>query len=291
MNASAYLQPNSAGWIDSLVEIIPGLFLVTSEQDGRFPFSHSFLADGELRALIDTGAGIERLRWLRSRFPLDMVIASHSHPDHTSGNWLFDGLPIHAPEQACDTFGRLGPLSERFAEPGRLAEIWRQFVVQSMQFRDAPPTECFGDGATFDFGRVKLVALHTPGHVIDHTCFFEPTHGVLLSFDIDLTSFGPWYGHRESDIEQFKESIRRVMTLDPRVIVSSHKGIIQDDIRGRLARFLAVFDEREARVQSLLAAGYSVEDMIELSPFYGGHKYAPELLRYWEELMIRKHLS
>ena len=274
-----------------LIEIIPGLYLLPGQAEGRFPFAHSFVVEGDTRALIDTGAGIQRLQWLRDHASLDMLIASHSHPDHTAGNWLFGGLPLHAPEQAADTFGRLKPLSERFVEPGPLAATWRQFVSQTMGFRDAPPTHTFHDGATFNFGRVKLVAIHTPGHVIDHTCFLEPTYGVLLSFDIDLTSFGPWYGHRESDIREFKASIRRVAALEPQIIVSSHKGIIRDDIQARLRRFLGVFDEREARIRELLAAGYNVPEMVDLSPLYGGYPYAPELLRYWEEQMIRKHIE
>jgi len=276
---------------DSLIEIIPGLYLLPGQDEGRFPYAHSVLVEGDGHALIDTGAGIERLRWLRDQAHLDMIISSHSHPDHTAGNWLFEGLPLYAPEQAADTFGRMKPLSERFVEPGPLAETWRHFVRQTMQFRDAPHTHTFGDGATFDLGRVTLVAIHTPGHVIDHTCFFEPNHGVLLSFDIDLTSFGPWYGHRESNIEQFKASIRRVMALEPRVVVSSHKGIIQDDVQGHLTRFLAVFDEREAKVRGLLAAGYGLSEMVGLAPFYGSYPYAAGLLRYWETQMIRKHLE
>ncbi len=276
---------------DALIEVIPGLYLVPGEGEGRFPFGHSLLVEGEGRALIDAGAGIERLRRLRDHIPLDMVIASHSHPDHTAGDWLFDGLPLYAPAGAADTFGRIAPLSERFTKPGPLAATWRHYVSQHMGFRDAPPTHTYGEDVTFDFGRVRLVALHTPGHVVDHTCFFEPTHGVLLAFDIDLTSFGPWYGHRESDIGQFKASVRRAMDLQPRVVISSHKGIIRDEIPEGLARFLAVFDEREAKVRELLAAGYSLEEMVALSPFYGGYPYAPELMRYWEEQMIRKHLN
>lgn len=291
MYSSVFAPRSTAEWKSSLVEIVPGLYLLPGQAEGRFPFAHSFVIEGDTLALIDTGAGIERLQWLRDRAPLDMVIASHSHPDHTAGNWLFQGLPLHAPNQAADTFGRLEPLSERFVEPGSLAATWRQYVHQAMHFCDAPPTHTFPDRATFDVGRVKLVAIHTPGHVIDHTCFFEPTHGILLSFDIDLTSFGPWYGHRESDIQQFKASIRRVMALGPRVVVSSHKGIIQDDIQARFDRFLGVFDEREAKLRELLATGCSVPEIVDLSPFYGGYPYAPELLRYWETQMIHKHIE
>ncbi len=291
VNASPTARHSARGATTSLIEVIPGLLLLPGEREGRFPFAHSLFVQSDVRALIDTGAGIERLRWLRDQVPPDMVIASHSHPDHTAGNWLFDGLPLYAPEQAADTFGRSGPLSRRFAHPGPLALGWRRFVRQSMNFRDAPSTHTFGNGTTFDFGQLKLVAIHTPGHVIDHMCLFEPIHGVLLAFDIDLTSFGPWYGHRESDIQQFKDSVRRVIALEPKVIVSSHKGIIRDEIPDRLARFLAVFDEREARIRELLAEGYTVPQLVDISPFYGGHRSAAALLRYWEEQMIRKHIK
>ncbi|MFW9894097.1 MAG: MBL fold metallo-hydrolase, partial [Candidatus Thorarchaeota archaeon] len=271
--------------------IIPGLYLLPGSQEGRFPFSHSFLVEGETRAIIDTGAGIQRLQRLQQQTPVDLVISSHSHPDHTAGNWIFDGLPLHAPEQAAVSFGRLQPLSERFVEPGRLSKVWRKFVRQTMYFRDAPHTDTFCDGATFDLGRVTLVAIHTPGHVLDHYCFFEPNQGVLFSFDIDLTSFGPWYGHRESNIGEFEKAIRRVIALKPKLIVSSHKGIIENDIQSRLNRFLAVFDERDAKIRRLLTAGYTANQMVELSPFYGGHPFAPEILRYWEQQMILKHLE
>jgi glyoxylase-like metal-dependent hydrolase (beta-lactamase superfamily II) len=278
----------------SLTEIIPGLYMLPGEEEGRFPYSHSFLIEGDTWALVDTGAGIQRLRRLREALGpvLDLVIVSHSHPDHTAGDWLFAGLPLYAPRSGAGSLGRLEALSERFVEPGPLACSWLRFIRQHMSFQDAPPTHTFDDGHTFDLGNgIELVAVHTPGHTADHTCFFEPTHGVLLSFDIDLTTFGPWYGHRESDIAQFKDSIRRVMELDPRVIVSSHKGIIRDDIQEHLARFMAVFDWREARIRELLKAGYSTQDIVDLSPIYGGRPYMPDIMLYWEEQMVCKHIE
>jgi glyoxylase-like metal-dependent hydrolase (beta-lactamase superfamily II) len=273
------------------VEIVPGLSLVPGENNGRFPFAHSFLAEGTTRALIDTGCGARVLDELRRERPMDMVIASHSHPDHTALNWQFDGTPVHAPQYAADTFGRFDLLGERFTEPGELASEWRKYASTVMHFKTALPTHTFADGDVFDFGKVSLVAIHTPGHTVDHTCFFEPTHGVLLSFDIDLTSFGPWYAHRESDIAAFETSIRKVMALQPRVIASSHKGIIADDIPARLQRYLDVFDARDRILLDLLPRAQTLDDLVSLSPFYQGYPYAAPLLRYWEEQMIRKHLA
>ncbi len=228
---------------------------------------------------------------LKREHAVDMVIASHSHPDHTALNWKFVGTPIYAPQYAADTFGNFDVLGERFTELGELAGEWRNYVSTVMKYKTALPTHTFADGHVLDFGKVSLVVIHTPGHTVDHTCFFEPTHGVLLSFDIDLTSFGPWYGHRESDITVFEESIRKVMALQPRVIVSSHKGIIADDVPARLQRYLDVFAARDRVLLDLLPRAQTLPDLVNLSPFYQSYPYAEKLLRYWEGQMIRKHLA
>ena len=274
----------------TLTEIIPGLFLVPAENDGRFPFAHSFLVEGATRVLIDAGCGVSAIGRLQRERPIDLVIASHSHPDHTALNWKFDGTPIYAPQYAADTFGTLELLSERFA--GReLASEWRAFVGAAMNFKTALPTHTFADGYVFDFGKIRLTALHTPGHTVDHMCLFEPVHGVLLSFDIDLTSFGPWYAHAESDIAAFEDSIRKVMALQPRLLVSSHKGIFAEDIPARLQRYLDVIPARDQMLRDLLPRVETLDDLIDLSPFYRGYPYAPEVMRYWEGQMIRKHLD
>ncbi len=274
-----------------LREIIPGLELVPAQNNGRFPFAHSVLVEGSTRALIDTGCGETVVDALQRERPVEMVISSHSHPDHTAFNWKFTGLPLYAPQYAADTFGNFDMLGERFLEPGDLAREWRRFVSEYLHFKTALPTHTFADGHVFDFGKIKLVVIHTPGHTTDHTCLFEPTNGILFSFDIDLTSFGPWYAHRESDIATFESSIRKVMALDPLIVVSSHKGIVVDDIRARLQRFLDVFDARDRILLDLLPRVASFDELLDLSPFY--HTYSSAravLLRYWEGQMIRKHL-
>ncbi len=273
-----------------LTPIIPGLCLVPAENDGRFPFAHSFLIEGTTRALIDTGCGESVIDALRRERKIDLVIASHSHPDHTALNWKFEGTPIYAPQYAADTFGNFESLGERFAGC-ELAGEWRAYVRAAMNFRTALATQTFADGHIFDFGKIKLTAIHTPGHTVDHMCLFEPPHGALLSFDLDLSSFGPWYGHAESDIAAFENSIRKVMSLDPRVIVSSHKGIITDDIPTRLQRYLDVIAARDQILLDCLPRVQTLDDLIDLSPFYRGYPYAPTIMRYWEAQMIRKHLD
>jgi glyoxylase-like metal-dependent hydrolase (beta-lactamase superfamily II) len=90
------MSRGTAEWRDSLVEIIPGLYLLPGQAEGRFPFAHSFVVEGDARALIDTGAGTQRLQSLRDQSSLDMLMASHSHPDHTAGK-----LAVRGPAVAC----------------------------------------------------------------------------------------------------------------------------------------------------------------------------------------------
>jgi ribonuclease/clavin/mitogillin len=273
-----------------LTEIAPSIFLIQGERRGQFPFSHSILIRDEVTALIDTGCGIERLQWLKDEYPPDLVINSHAHPDHIPGNWLFTGLPLMVPRQSFDWSGRMQEMSERFAGSKALAEKWRKYVREATGFRDALPTNHYEEGHYFRFGSVELLALHCPGHTLDSYCFLEPEREILFSFDIDLTPFGPWYGHPDSDIAQFEASIRRVRDLKPRMVVSSHMGIINLDVGGRLQTYLDTFAERDQRILDFLSHERGLEEMADRALIYRDFPYAPDLLRVWEKTMLEKHL-
>ena len=157
--------------IEPVTEIIS---LITGKNRGRFPWSNSFLIQGSETVLIDTGCGIENLQALKQQYSIDYVINSHCHPDHSAGNWVFAGLPLHVPLESADSHGRMESLSHRLTESGKLAEIWKKFVVKEMNFQDSFPTRFYQDGDEFDLGDIRLRAIHTPGHTADHYCFFEP---------------------------------------------------------------------------------------------------------------------
>jgi len=275
--------------MDGLTPIVPGFDLLAAPHDGRFPHSHSFTVRGNIDVLIDTGCGVDRLRALRCQWKPDLVVVSHSHPDHCAGLWLFQDCEILSPVEHSEIFWRLGSQSVRLAGPDH-APAWLAYVSDTLGARDARATDHFEDGRVLDLGAVTLQCIHTPGHLDDHYVLFEPNHGIALTFDIDLTSFGPWYGHDESDIDSFLASIDRVIDLAPRVLVSSHKGIVTDDIPGRLRRYADIVRRRDERILALLDRPATIEELVDSSPIYGGHPFAPDLLRYWERNMITKHL-
>jgi glyoxylase-like metal-dependent hydrolase (beta-lactamase superfamily II) len=269
--------------------ITNNLFLIEGKNKGRFPYSHSILIAGINVVLIDTGCGIDTLRQLKREYEPDYIINSHTHPDHSAGNWIFGEKPIYVPEEGFDTSGNAVALSKRFMSE-ELAPTWRAFVKENMSFIDCHPTKSFNERTTFSFGPVTLEPIYTPGHTRDHYCFYESGERILFTFDYDLTSF-PWYGHRESSLQEFRKSVKQLERLSPKIIVSSHRGIINKDIHAELDKFDRIIDERDEKILSLLEAEKTIDQLVECAPIYGGFPYAKPLLRYWESQMIRKHLD
>ncbi len=265
------------------------LSLVHGTNEGVFPYSHSILILDDEVVLIDTGCGIENLKSLKTEYHIDYVINSHTHPDHSAGNWVLDGTPVYVPEEGFSTSGDADALGARFGGDDNVT-AFREFVTEAMGFRDRRPTGSYDGRTAFDFGKVTLEPVHTPGHTRDHYCFFEPAAGILFSFDYDLTQF-PWYGHAESNLAEFRESLVRLEALAPKVVVSAHRGVIAEDIAAEFESYRRRIDRRDERILALLRGGMTIGQLVELAPIYGSFPYAESLLRYWEARMIEKHLD
>jgi len=274
---------------DRLETITDNILLVRGKNKGKFPSSHSILILDKEVVLVDTGCGIETLEEITREYDVSYVINSHTHPDHSAGNWLFNDRSIHVPEEGFDTSGNVVALSERFVDK-RLAPIWQKFAKEIMGFKNCKPTDIYNSKTIFRFGKIFLRPIYTPGHTKDHYCFFEEREGILFSFDYDLTRF-PWYGHRESSIPEFRESVKKLKALCPKVVVSSHRGIITEDIDLEFDNFYRKIDERNEKILSLLENGKTFDQLVDCAPIYGVFPYAKPLLRYWEGQMIKKHLE
>jgi glyoxylase-like metal-dependent hydrolase (beta-lactamase superfamily II) len=265
------------------------IYLIRGKNKARFPYSHSILVLDEETVLIDTGCGIETLKKTKKEYDISYVINSHAHPDHSAGNWVFDDRPIHVPEEGFDTSGNLLALSKRFVCQ-KLSGVWQEYVKKSMGFKNCRPTHSYNERTVFDFGKITFEPIFTPGHTKDHYCFYEQEERILFSFDYDLTSF-PWYGHAESSLPEFEQSVQKLKALSPKVVVSSHRGIITENIDAEFDEFQRSVDERDGKILSLLENKKTIDQLVECAPIYGGFPYAQSLLHHWEGQMIRKHLE
>jgi glyoxylase-like metal-dependent hydrolase (beta-lactamase superfamily II) len=268
-----------------------GLYLVIGANNGRFPWSHSVLAAGDSVVLFDTGCGADAIAEADKEFRIDLVVNSHTHPDHFSGNHLLRGRDLLVPEMFAGILADLDQMSVRLAGGGPAAAEWKRLVRETLGHEPVPPTATYTDGDLIDVGRMRFRAIHTPGHLADHFCFFEEETGILLSFDIDLTPFGPWYGHVECDLDDFCASLCRILKLKPKMIVPSHRRPVTD-IHGEMAAFNAIFRDRNEKILEMLdGVALKPEGLADLSPIYGLGRHDSALFHYFESRMIEKHLE
>ena len=268
-------------------EIRPGVWVVYAENKGRFPFAHSLYLEGRQRALIDTGAG-KGLQQLVGK--VDRVFLSHFHRDHVAGNDLFSGasFSIHPLDEpgvtSVEGFYRLTGLI-RF---DRL--YWA--TLNQERFTATPVAETHREGDRIDLGGLTLRVVHTPGHTPGHCAFLVEEYNLLFTADIDLSSFGPWYGNDSSDLEQFQRSVDQVRSLKPGLLVSSHSPPVTADIDRRLEQYGAAMEQRHELVYRLLSReAMTLEQLIDLKPIYGRHPEPAPVYRFFEGNMLKKHLA
>ena len=265
------------------MEIDKGVFFVMGKQRGKFPFSNSLIV--KHKAMMDLGCGIETVKDLADK--VEFAALTHTHPDHCSGAWVFNfkSKKVLSPKGYKT---ELESLANRFVNDN-LKERWKNFVTKSMGIRDFN-VEYYSSGDII-LKEPEIVAIHTPGHTSDMHVFYIDGR-IVFGSDIDLTAFGPWYGHKESNIKEFVKSIEKVMDLDASIFVSGHEEPVfgRENIIERLQMYLDVFERRNEILIKLLDKPRSLNELVKLSPFYMKKPYEKELLDYWEGQMIEKHL-
>lgn len=271
-------------------EITKNVYLVQGANKGHFPYSNAVLLTGGMNVLIDAGCGLEVLKRVNKMVSLDRVIYSHGHPDHCSGCWYFPSEILWGPKEMKTWTGNLMLMAERFIAP-QLREAWMTYLKREMSFRDFRAAHFFDRNDRFDFGTITLEPLPAPGHTNDHYCFYLPKQKIMLTTDVDFTSFGPWYSNPESDIDQFIASIEALKTYDVDTLVSSHMGVIKKNIGEHFDHYLQIFYRRERRILEFLQSPKTLEHFADKALIYGRYVHRPAILRFWERQMIEKHLK
>lgn len=274
---------------DMLIELMPKLFFITGECKGRFPYSNGLLIDSSLRVLVDAGFGHSRREEILKNGDVDVIINTHFHLDHAFGNKYFPKAEIWA--HVLDA-PALRSTKEFLAYSG--LDHTPDFP-EGYPFPQGMPGRAvereLAEGEILDFGDVVLQVLHTPGHTPGHISLYEPKEGILFSGDIDLSPFGPFYGNISSNLEEFSKSIRRLIDLNPKVLLTSHSQIISDNIPERLKEYAEKIDLRATKILQALRVPRSKQELMELKIIYDHYPEPKSLYRYFEEVMIGKHLG
>lgn len=267
-------------------------YYIEAPMNGRFPFCNSFVFTGHETLLIDAGLGEDLMRELDRIFKFDTLLISHSHPDHMRSWKTFENKRLLLPAETPSSVMDLEQLGIRYTGSGECGRHWVETIGKPLgiqPFRE--PDGRFKNGDILDTGGARIEAIHAPGHLDDHYCFFDHVSKILITTDIDFSSFGPWYGNPEGRIIPFKESIRRVMAYPYKTACSSHKPPIEGDVTDRFEAFLACFDRQKEEVFKALGPGKTLEDLVLSSPFYNNKFMELKIQNAFETQMSLENLA
>ena len=248
------------------LRLSPHVVVLTGERGGKYPDGSSLLVVGTEEALIvDPSLTVAAAAELPR---VDRVVNSHCHEDHVAGNHRFPDVPWHF--HALDKPG-IRSLDGMMAIYGfgsagfdAVEAAFRRVVVDDFHWTARPDAVAYGDGEVFDLGGVRVRAIHAPGHTRGHCVLAIEPDGVLYLGDIDLSSFGPYYGDAWSSLDDFVRTLARVREIDARWYATFHHvGIIdgRTAFLARLDRFAAVIDDRERRLLAFLAAPRTLDEI------------------------------
>jgi glyoxylase-like metal-dependent hydrolase (beta-lactamase superfamily II) len=270
-----------------LVKLTENVYFVEGNNKGRYPFCNSIFVNDSKKVLIDAGGGAEL-----GELKPDIILNSHWHEDHIAYNSLFsskvllhklDGEAVRSREE----------FKRRYGLPDEFINIFLS-LFPTLKFGKVD--EEFDEGYELECGEVSITALHTPGHSAGHTSFLiDDGHTRILYLgDIDLTSFGPWYGCLDCDIDEFISSVQRVCRLvdeeEVEIAVSSHRDAVRgsEEIKTELEKYVAVLFDREEKIRKYRS---SARELVGRGIIYRRLPEPKEIFAHFEKIMLEKHLE
>mgnify|MGYP003769757105 CR=1 FL=1 len=284
-------------------ELAKGVKVVRPATRAAYPYSNSLYIDDEIKTLIDAGAGCQAYQPVNPE-GVDLLLLTHYHFDHTHGTSLFPGAKIMTGREEAaaysdpEFFYGISGLArwERWMEKPRSHGFSSvqlpEDVLAVPGYRFIHLSGAFEDGQVLDLGRVRLTALHTPGHTCGHYSFWLEKEGILFSADLDLAGQGPWYGDGSSDFSALVDSVQRLLEMDPVILVTSHRRVFhrdRDDIKASLKNYLQIALKREDAIHALLDVPRSREEIAASEKVFT-RKAISEYEVFWNQVMTYQHL-
>ena len=220
-------NPEAVGMFE-LQELTEGLTLVRLQTRLSGRLSFSTFVPLFCGVMIDSGFFRARRSLagaLQAKRP-ELIVHTHAHEDHI-GNSAFVktafGVPVFAPKASLPVLKN--PSIMAYGAYRRL--IWG--VPEGFEANAL-------DG-TLDAGKVRLMAIPTPGHAHAHVVFFEPERRWAFLGDLFLSAKVPCARPYEN-AHDLMDSLRRVLDLRPKLAFCYHKGVLSDPqsaLKGKLA--------------------------------------------------------
>lgn len=269
------------------------IYMVSPGEGGSFPNSFSFYIKDEINTLIDTPFAV----WYDSfaanlgERPVDFILSTHYHRDHTGCNHLFPQARIWAHPEDIPAMVSLQSFRDYYGLDEYGSPELTSTLLTWLNWHPSPVHGHLEDNQLISLGDIDLVVVHTPGHTPGHCSFYYEKQRILFSGDIDLTGFGPWYGNVNSDVDHLLQSIQRLIDLNPQAICSGHKGFIDRNIRTQLTKYMDRVLDKEAAILKSLRQPLTLDELTQRKIIYGRWGKPVEQFYFFEKLSIMAHLK
>ena len=223
------------------------------EKSGKYPDGNQVMVRGaDTLVAFDTPLSANRLG--PEFTDADLVLLGHVHEDHMAALHRVPKAKVQVHEADLEAARSWEGLSRHYGYGDEVLRPFRGKIEEEFFYAPRPDAEAYRDGARWDLGGgVSVHAIHMPGHTSGHCVLLVEPEGVAFIGDIDLSSFGPYYGDATSSLLSFRRTIRAVRDLPATAWVTSHhKGVVED--RATFIQLLDAFGARlDAREEAIAA--------------------------------------
>lgn len=265
-----------------------GVTVLVGADGGTYPYANSVLVRGTGETLVIDPS----LSLVGTAPPADVVLVSHAHEDHIAALADYD-TPVRVHAEDLAALRSRAVMTEGYGLPADAAPHTDRMLRDRFHVRARTEATAFEDGAVFDLGGRTVTVVHLPGHTAGHCGFLIEPDGFLFVADIDLTSFGPYYGDVGSSLTDFEASMRRCREIDARWYGTAHqKGVIEGaaGFSERLDAFAGVLAKRDEKLLAFLAEPRTVDEIARHRLVYRPHVEGPHVLPVERRTAVR-HLD
>jgi len=263
------------------------------EKSGKYPDGNQVVVLGsDVKVAFDTPLVARRLE--AELDGVDLVVLGHAHEDHLCGLGRLARARVQAPEGDLAAIQSWDGLARHYGYRPSALEKMKVKVERDFHWVPRPDAVGYADGAVWELGGARVRAFHMPGHTTGHSVLLVEPQGVAFIGDIDLSSFGPYYGDATSSLAAFRRTLRAVADIPASVWVTSHhKGVLTDreTFLALLAAYAAKIEAREQAIADAIAGGTGTLDALVEHRFMYPRGYQDVFIEDAERNTIVQHLE
>jgi glyoxylase-like metal-dependent hydrolase (beta-lactamase superfamily II) len=264
-------------------------------EQGKYPDGNSVLVRGEHSSVVIDPA--LSARTMDPPLEVTTVLLTHTHEDHAAGVSAVRCDDVRVHEADLDALRSVDDLMRLYGLPPDAWPAMIDMVSDRFHFEGWPNATAVTDGEVLDLGGVTVTVVHAPGHTAGHCVYLiESSDGtrVVVTGDIDLSTFGPYYGDAASSLDDFERTLAKVRELQAHHYVTfHHKGVIDghDAFATAVDAYVAVFARRESALLDLLATPRTFDELVADGIVYRAGTRPPVFGESVERRSIQQHLD